>query len=369
MTYPVGSGGGVTVPGDPGTPTVPGDDPDVPGVEPDEPGSGDSGDDDESGAGDVYFTGGIECTRVNDNEPVCWGEIYACDGFESGCTPVDPDTIETEQWCDTSDYMRYWRQYQLHALDLADPTDPTLHEPYILSPEDDGVSTLAAGSDVYYVFRREFAIEGDVRPYVRYFFERVDLSDPASPTSHAAVNIPGVLLAVEGETLYTRDFVYADDRIEGAISRLRLEGDLAYLQARHRFEGREVENMLLDDAGQALVSHHRSWAWSDGWDASAEPHELSVLDDESLEEMSAVEVADWASLEHALPGRALLSVPGGLLVMNIDDPEAVYPQAWFATLGWPRDIRLHARDVMFAAGRYGIYAFDLDTFALPSRGE
>ena len=61
---------------------------------------------------------------------------------------------------------------------------------------------------------------------------------------------------------------------------------------------------------------------------------------------------------------ALTGILDQLLVLNIDDASAPYAQAYFATRGWPRDIVVDGDDLLFAAGRYGIYKFDLDTFNL-----
>jgi hypothetical protein len=52
--------------------------------------------------------------------------------------------------------------------------------------------------------------------------------------------------------------------------------------------------------------------------------------------------------------------------MNLDNPAAPFAQAFFATRGWPREINIEGRQIIFAAGRYGIYAFGLDTFNLLS---
>ena len=52
-------------------------------------------------------------------------------------------------------------------------------------------------------------------------------------------------------------------------------------------------------------------------------------------------------------------VPNGLLVMNIEDPKKPYPQAYFPTMGWPKEIRVDKPHILFASGRYGVYRFGL----------
>lgn len=89
-----------------------------------------------------------------------------------------------------------------------------------------------------------------------------------------------------------------------------------------------------------------------------------MLDTDSLGVVSEVDVDSWANLRDAVVGRALFEVPGGLLVFNLDDPAAPSPQAYFPTRGWPTRVGIEGRDVVFAAGRFGVYAFDIDTFNL-----
>jgi hypothetical protein len=91
--------------------------------------------------------------------------------------------------------------------------------------------------------------------------------------------------------------------------------------------------------------------------------ELTILDG-SLTPASNVSIDSWATLSGAQDGRALFQVPGGVLVMNIANAAAPYPQAYFATLGWPQSISFSDAKAMFAAGRFGIYEFDLDLFNL-----
>ena len=89
-------------------------------------------------------------------------------------------------------------------------------------------------------------------------------------------------------------------------------------------------------------------------------------DSDDLARLAEVDVASWATLRDARAGRALFQVPGGLLLFNLDNPARPFAQAFFATRGWPHDILVVERQIVFAAGRHGIYAFDLDTFNLLS---
>jgi hypothetical protein len=261
----------------------------------------------------------------------------------------------------------------LEVLDLTRPAQPALAETVALGGES-GHSLLTDGSDAWVSSANWAAIEGDARSFVRYYLQRIDLSTPSRPRQARPINVPGVLVAIEGDSLYTRDTLWPWGRTtaDTGIARLRLRAGLAVVLARHVFPDQTVETLLVDGAGQVLVGHRDS-----GWSYVTRPYldslyyprypsplRLSVLDALGLELLSRVEVDHFATLRHAQAGRALFQVSGGLLVFNLDDPAAPHPQAFFPTSGYPEQIVVDGRRIAIPAGRYGIYAFDIDEFNL-----
>ena len=97
--------------------------------------------------------------------------------------------------------------------------------------------------------------------------------------------------------------------------------------------------------------------------------QLSLLDGEApgLVRQAQVEVDGWATLQSAKPGRALFQVPGGMLVMNTAFPTAPFAQAFFPVHGWPSSVEVQGDDIFVAAGPFGLYRFDSDTFNLWAR--
>jgi len=273
------------------------------------------------------------------------------------CTPLPP--------------TRYWQQFALQVLDLTTPAEPVLADPVELPERDEGVGFLADGSDLWVSFKRPEELEevgGEERPHARYFIRRVDLLDPSSPRVDDEINVPGELLAVEGDTIFTRDLQWGDGIVESAVARLELDDGLAYLQAERVFPDEQVASILLDDRGHIVVSSRRVFAVDAGLPISRR-QQLSVLDaySDDLALLAQVDVETWAGLRDVVAGRVLFQVPGGLLVFNLDDPASPYPQAFFATWGWPRQILVDGGEIIVPAGRYGIYAFDLDEFNLLER--
>ncbi len=340
--------------------------------------------DDEEGTFEcTYVNGYIQCVTPEGGEEVCTGSIQRCtysdDTYE--CVEVDPADVTLETNCWDNDYYRYWTTFDLHVLDLREPASPALSDAIELPTEDEGVGILADGTDVWVSYRRPYEVEGDSRGYVRYFVRALDVANPAEPVLGAPVNVPGTLIAADGDTLYTQDTLWGEHIIDTAVARLELHDGLAYLQAIRRFPDQDVHTIKLDGAGNLLVSHRLSWlaarapdgggsvdAGSDS-DAPSTPTEdpkqtLTVLDAASLAPLGTTAIDTWASLQDAQAGRALFSVPGGLLVVNLDSPATPWAQAWFPTQAWPWNIRVDDGVIRFAAGRYGIYEFALDTYNL-----
>ena len=178
-----------------------------------------------------------------------------------------------------------------------------------------------------------------------------------------SINIPGRLLAVDGQDILTRDFLWGSEIVESSINLLRVYGNTAYLRGTHRFTDRQIQGVEVSTGGDLFVSHNESYYVTRNGNASStkDGTYLTILDGQSkLNKLSEVRLADWASLQAATSNdRALFSVPGGLLVVDATQPASPSPQAFFPTRTWPRDVYVDGNRAFMAAGSYGIYDFDL----------
>lgn len=314
---------------------------------------------------------GYETCRTLNGRTSCYGGYAECT-WDAGqntydCTPIDASQVDVEQSCWDHELERYWSRFEVEVVDLRQPDAPQLGNTLAWATNEEAVSVLANGSDLWLTYKQPYVIPGDNRPYVRFFSRRVGLANPASPQVAPAVNLPGQLLAVDGNTVFTRDQVWGQSQIEAAVARLQLTGAGAVLEAHRRFADQVVDTIALDGAGHVLVSHRAGWYYgygvpSRGGSTQDEGQKLTLLSaaSSSLAQLASTPVDSWAQLKDARAGRALFQVPGGLLVFNLDTPTSPWPQAYFATKGWPQDIVVDGRKIVFAAGRYGVYEFDLD---------
>lgn len=326
-----------------------------------------------------YYRGQITCSHIEKPDGSktaehCRGSIQQCSYSEDGlqsCTEVDPDDIRTETHDRSHEQYDHWKHYQFHALDLSDTSSIQLSKVASMPKSERDVSHIRKGDSLYLTHRERYDKPNDSRPYFRYYVKELDFSNPTNPSTGDSVNIPGRLIEIDGDTLVTRDYLWGDDIVESSINKLTLEDGTAYLDAMHRFEDRRVENIELDGAGQVLVSHRLGYrvsaptvGTSTGSTTGTEDDHgtyLSILDlGSALDEVGKERVDDWASLQAAERQRALFTVPGGLLVVDVSDGSSPTAQSFFPVRGWQQSFEVRDDTVYLAAGRYGIYRFDLD---------
>ena len=322
---------------------------------------------DDSGESCSYTYGGVYCTTPESTGiETCNGGFERCEQTTAGdwtCEAYEPEESEIREYCNSYEQFRYWQTFSLRTVDLTSTETPVLGPEFALGDREEGVSAIAADNQVIVSYRVPATVEGDSRPYVRYFMRALDLTNPATPVLGTPINVPGEVLAANGETIYTRDTVWGSAIVETAVARLRVFNNLAYLQQSYRFDDQIVQTITLDGAGHLLASHRVAWNVPTSGDGS-DLQKLTILDAGNMTLLSEVTVDAWASLTRAEAGRALFNVSGGMLVMNLSNPALPFAQAWFPTRGWSRTFTVRDNRLVFAAGPFGIYEFDLDVFNL-----
>jgi hypothetical protein len=281
------------------------------------------------------------------------------------CEPVEFEDVrgQLDANCWDGERRRWWVSYEMAALDLSNPDAPSFGEAIRMPIEEEGVRVLPQGSSLYYTYKVPETIAGDARPHTRYFFKEIDFTKPLAPHVSSGINIPGELIAVDDDRLYTTDLRWTEERAETFLHELTRGEGLAYLQASRRFEAREVSKVVVSD-GQLLVSHGPTYHGYYGPSEDEALVRLTMLAQSGLAPQGEVEIDSWSTLEAVHAGRALYSVPGGLLVINVENPAAPHAQGFFNTSGWPEQILFERGEITIAAGRYGIHRFDANAFNL-----
>ena len=317
--------------------------------------------DGDSGCSDNWTEGGIQCTTPAGGEERCEGEILRC--TEAGCEKAD-SSVPTRKECYTDERFRYWSSYNFEVLDLSDPSELALGETIELPREQAGTSIMANGDMLYFNYQKPIDPR-DGRPLIKRYVRLLSLANAAAPELSAGINIPGEVIAADGQTLFTRDRIWGDDHAETMVAKVSIDDEVATLDAEYVLSGREVETIALDDAGHVLVTHgfrYQRYTDENKEDTSTK---LTLLDADMLSKISEVSVDRWGGFQTAKAGRAVFSVSGGVLIMNTEDAAKPFAQAYFPTSGGGQ-LLVSGDDLIFAAGPYGIYRFDLNASNLRS---
>jgi len=322
-----------------------------------------------SGNADCSWDDGYEnCSRkVGADVKTCTSDFVHCEKASGklSCTPIARPSTGLQQHCSTYEQYRYWQSMELDVLDLSNPDAPTL-SPVNFASDEEAVGLVASAQSVYFSFKKPFTMSGDARPFSKYYFREVGLSDPAHPLVGAAVNVPGQLLAAHGTQLFTRDLRWGSSVAETWLHAVRRVGDLAEIVASQPFSGREVTSVLVDN-GSRVYASHRALSNRYYYDSTAKPalDKLDVYGAENLGKLGETEVDTWSSMTQVVDGRVLFSVPGGMMIVNAQTPGAPYAQAYFPRQGYfTNNLSFDGTNLYVASGPYGIHQMDATTHNL-----
>lgn len=339
-----------------------------------------------------YYNGSILCEIDDDGSETCSGSIQRCtevynesnDYWDYSCEDVvlTPEEQMVTCWYDTLE--RHWESYVLNVIDLSDPTAPALLPEIAMPTEQEAAGLYVRDNHLLVNHKIPYEVKGDSRAYVKYFVTFVNLTEPSDIRINQPINIPGAIFASYGSTYVTRDPVYTDSRIDTTLNTITFANGIATKTGSRKFESSSVDHMVVDDLGRAFVTLSDNDGYS-GYDYDLAVYEceymavdgvgmyydsycygvgtntLDVIDltDESLTSLGTLELNSWSSLQDVKENRALLSVPGGVLIVDVTDAAAPVAQAFYPTQGWDQTFTVVGTDAVVTAGPYGIYRFDM----------
>jgi hypothetical protein len=252
---------------------------------------------------------------------------------------------------------RYWSNMQLFVVDLSNPTTPVLLPKIRLDSNHESVGVIVSGSDLWLNYKRSEVSTNPKQAQAKYFAKRLDLRNPAAPVFGKEINIPGQLMAVAGNQLYTRDFHWnAKDAIEHSLEMLTVQDDLAYSQASLLLENQMVLN-LIEDNGKVFASTALSY----GYVSSTTT--LYAVANKTFVPQASLQLEKWNNARDARNGKVLLDVSGGILLYDFNQATPI-AQAFFPMGGWSSKATILGQQIYLPAYSFGIYQFDFATVNL-----
>jgi hypothetical protein len=247
---------------------------------------------------------------------------------------------------------------QVLTIDLSNPDAPKLGPALTLEGSSWSWGLQAVGSFAW-ITHYEWLPGDQTNPngHVRYFIDRIDLTDPSNPKLLAKINVPGVFFAAssDGATVFTEDLTY------NPTTWTDVRTHLNKLVLTNHGTARLVGSISINGypGGSALFGNH---AYLENWDWSAQTQSqatLAAIDLGSMRLTSTQTLASqWAWIMEATGGKLFLSAgwyDQGILIYDlIADAGKPTFQQFVRTEGWVEDVVVDGTTAYLPSGDYGV---------------
>jgi hypothetical protein len=242
-----------------------------------------------------------------------------------------------------------------------------------------GVGPQGRGHDALPFDLRAFV--EDERWMARYYLERIEVADPASPSILPEVNIPGMFVdaAAAGNVIDTLESWWdeGEQRMRNLFHALELEADRAFLASSAELPGYVNATLVKDGAAFATTQE-----WIEvpvggdgvvgavggdgvigpvgGWSSRTSLLAIDLADAHAVGIAGSAEVPlDYGYLQKVEAGRAFLGSWPGILTYDVRDIAEPLFEEFFRTQGWVQDIVVRGDRAFLPSGYYGVQVLDL----------
>ncbi len=309
----------------------------------------------------TYVRGDKTCTYLKRKDgtvlpTTCDEDFESCTQDTTGaevCTSISaPSNLEVSS--EENEAYRSRKQRSFHIVDLSNADDLILRDSIVSNATEDVERTLKEDNLFHLSFNIPQPITHSTRNFTTHYFRTFDFTDPANIVVSNDINIPGRLVAADGNKLITKGSLWAADGVDQTLNRLELVSDKARLRAIKRFDQSYLDKVELAD-NKLYVTYYDN-----------KTHLAVYPMTGAFSPLSDIELEGWLTFEEVANSRAIFSVEGGILIVNMDDLANPYLQAFLPMRAWTTDFLLEGNDLLVAAGLYGIYQFDVTTSNLPT---
>jgi hypothetical protein len=295
-----------------------------------------------------------------------WYGCFAWDWFwGSEVVQVGASTLAFHRWQPIWDATgaRLDENSKLYVVSLADADAPTLASATITEDPNGWWGNLRVVGTTLYVTHYEWVAPAGERDAgrVRYYADRIDLSDPSRPRVEAKINVPGMLVGgseTDPSILYFIDWQYDGERGWNELDVARVRGDGATLIARVRFDGW---------VGGTVVRGDRAYLTEQRWEENRTTLRLHAIDlarpDRPVDRVAG-EREGWGWLLDVQGDRALVTSGwglNGLDIYRLRDGAAPVFDRFVRTLGWwTNAVARQGNSLFLASGSWGVQRIDLE---------
>ena len=318
-----------------------------------------------------------------------WGDCYWYNWWGGAeAVQVGGDALAFRRWEPTYDPATGYRVDQNSALWVVDLTDPDAPSTGSVAITDDGSAwwgNLQVAGDALYAVHYEWVDRstsdaGTQDWTVRYFADRIDLSDRAHPRVAAKINIPGLLVggsSTDPSLLYTIDYRWDGSVAKDEFDVVRVQGSQAALVSSTPLDGWVGTPFVRDttvfisaqqyDDRTAGATGSSGSAVSSGSSVSSGPsvqlHAIDLRDPSAPVDRVSQSAAGWGWLLDVQGDRAVVMSgwgANGVDIYQVTPGQAPQFRQFTRTLGWSANgVSRQGNALYLASGYWGVQKIDL----------
>lgn len=246
-------------------------------------------------------------------------------------------------------------RYTLCVIGLTDPSDPTVISKYSFRAS--MVMNALIENDVFYFTDYEYKWRMQGEEYIwetRDWLGRVSLVDLRHPAQLPSIDIPGMMVDVEGERVYT-----VAGGWEGfqTVNVLELQGDEADVLLAMRVDG-HVSGIFVEDGIVYLSNTTTDWYWIGEERPTTHFVVIDVTDTENPLVLGTFAVGGFASLWKLEGGYAFMNSYSGCHYMFDVRGDPAFVGVYHSS-GWLIQLRVYDGKAYFVEGLHGVEVVEL----------
>jgi len=311
-----------------------------------------------------------------------WG-WYGCwyyDWFDGAdVVQVSGDALAFRRWIpsyttDPNGNVYVDAKNALYVVDLANPDAPSLASLTITNDTTTWWGNMKAiGNTLYTTHYEWFSRPDPLSPgnqvsWVKYYLDRIDLTDRAHPRVGSKINVPGVLVGAsptDPSLLYTVDYRWDGQNPRDEIAVVKVDGDYAYWQGGVALDGWVGNVIVRGDKAYASAQTYDWVALPDGTRQAptVSLHQIDLADPANIVDHASQSRGGWGWLLGVEGDRALVTSGWGQMGLDVyrvggsGEPQF---DRFVRTRGWWTESLARQDNALFlSSGYWGVQRVDL----------
>lgn len=302
-----------------------------------------------------------------------WG-WYGCGLYDwyygSDVVQVDGDKLAFRRWLPqfdaSGDYVDALQS--LYVVDASDPDSLNVASTVVTRNKDGWWGNLRSVGEQLYASHYEWeklpTYDGATYDpgVVRYYIDKVDLSDPSKPRISQKINVPGFLVGgseTDSSLIYTMDYRWDGTNTTNELAVLELQGDRAYLQGHVSIPG-GTGNVYV--RGNTAYFSAQEWAATSNT-SSVRLYQVDLSDPKNPVVLPSKQAKGWGWLLGVEGDRAFVTsgwTGQGVDIFKLRDGQAPVFDQFVRTRGWwTSSLSRQGDKALLASGYWGTQVVDL----------